>query len=177
MNYNLIGENGAVYGPVDFDGLRKWASESRLTPQSVLEEVGTGRRFPASSLPGLFPAATPFSNVIQEGYGQPTQTGYATPPGGPMSAAQYPRGVTGPPIQNNLAKAIFSTVCCCFPIGIVAIINAAQVNSKQAAGDYSGAVEAAKNADKYANISIGIVLAIGILRFLAAFVLHLGRLR
>lgn len=38
-----------------------------------------------------------------------------------------PQGV---PPDNNLVWAILSTVLCCLPLGIVAIIKSTQVNSK-----------------------------------------------
>lgn len=49
-------------------------------------------------------------------------------------------------IPNYLVPAILSTICCCLPFGIVAIIFAAQVNSKLAAGDRAGALEASNRA-------------------------------
>ena len=47
----------------------------------------------------------------------------------------------GPPpqIQNYLVTSILVTLCCCIPAGIVAIVYAAQVNSKLAGGDVAGA--------------------------------------
>ena len=41
-----------------------------------------------------------------------------------------------PKPDNNLVLAIFSTVCCCLPLGIVAIIKACSVNTLYAAGNY-----------------------------------------
>jgi hypothetical protein len=49
-------------------------------------------------------------------------------------------------IRNYLAESILVTLCCCVPIGIPAIVFAAQVNSKAAAGDVAGAVEASRQA-------------------------------
>ena len=42
-------------------------------------------------------------------------------------------------IPNYLVQAILVTVFCCLPFGIPAIVFAAQVNSKVAAGDIHGA--------------------------------------
>ncbi|RMH64451.1 MAG: CD225/dispanin family protein [Cyanobacteria bacterium J003] len=49
-------------------------------------------------------------------------------------------------IPNYLVPAILSTICCCLPVGIIAIIFAAQVDSKLAAGDRAGALEASNKA-------------------------------
>ncbi|WP_315863378.1 CD225/dispanin family protein [Thermosynechococcus sp. QS41] len=45
-----------------------------------------------------------------------------------------------------MVPAILSTICCCLPFGIVAIIFAAQVNSRLAVGDRAGALEASNKA-------------------------------
>ncbi|AHB88968.1 hypothetical protein NK55_08475 [Thermosynechococcus sp. NK55a] len=49
-------------------------------------------------------------------------------------------------IPNYLVPAILSTICCCLPVGIIAIIFAAQVDSKLTAGDRAGALEASNKA-------------------------------
>jgi hypothetical protein len=49
-------------------------------------------------------------------------------------------------IPNYLVQAILCTLCCCLPFGIVAIVYAAQVNSKLAGGDFHGALNASQNA-------------------------------
>ena len=53
------------------------------------------------------------------------------------------------PVPNYLVQAILVTLFCCLPLGIAAIIQAAQVNSKLQAGDYEGAVLASEQAKKY----------------------------
>lgn len=54
-----------------------------------------------------------------------------------------------PSISNWLWQSIVVTVCCCLPLGIVAIIFAAQVNSKLAAGDIVGATDSAGKAKMF----------------------------
>jgi hypothetical protein len=70
------------------------------------------------------------------------------------------------PPDNHLAKAILATVLCCLPIGIVAIVHASSVNGKFIAGDLPGAQRASRQANDWANWSIGLGLAGGILYFL-----------
>jgi hypothetical protein len=60
-------------------------------------------------------------------------------------------------IPNYLIPAILS-VFCCWPLAIVAIIFAAQVNGKVAAGDIPGAMDASKKAKLFSFIGIGIGL-------------------
>lgn len=68
-------------------------------------------------------------------------------------------GNQGSKPDNNMLWAILSTLFCCLPLGIVAIINAAKVDGLYRSGDYSGAQEAADNAKKYAQygLVIGII--------------------
>jgi len=60
-----------------------------------------------------------------------------------------------PKVQNYLVPSILVTVCCCVPAGIVAIVFAAQVNSKLGAGDISGAQDSARLARMWTWIAFG----------------------
>ncbi len=90
----------------------------------------------------------------------PPQAASYTPPPSPRPASF---GGTPPPtgqIPNYLVQSILVTLCCCLPLGIVAIIFSTQVNQKLAAGDYAGAMEASRNAKKWSLIGLisGIVV-------------------
>ena len=69
---------------------------------------------------------------------------HVQPSGGPMQK-----------VPNYLAQAILVTLFCCVPFGIVAIVYAAQVNSKLQLGDYTGAVESSKKAEKWCWAAFG----------------------
>src|ERR1044072_6242249 len=58
-------------------------------------------------------------------------------------------------VSNFLVPAIISLFCC-LPVGIVAVIFAAQVNGKCQAGDISGAQDSAKKSKLFSFISIGL---------------------
>jgi hypothetical protein len=76
------------------------------------------------------------------------------------TALQYPQQFgTGATVPNYLAQAILVTIFCCVPFGIPAIVFAAQVNGKLAAGDYTGAVETSKKAKMWCWIALGAGLA------------------
>lgn len=84
----------------------------------------------------------------------PSSGGYVPPPPSSPSSA----GVPGGPIPNYLVHSIIVTLCCCLPLGIVAIVFAAQVNSKLAIGDVSGARDASKKAKMFVMIGVGLGL-------------------
>lgn len=66
---------------------------------------------------------------------------------------------TAKSVPNYLVQAILVTIFCCLPFGIVAIVFAAQVNGKLAAGDYAGASETSKKAKLWCWVSFGVGLA------------------
>ena len=66
-----------------------------------------------------------------------------------------PPGTTPANIPNYLVPAILSVICC-WPLAIVAIIFAAQVNGKVAAGDIQGAMDASKKAKLFSFLGIGL---------------------
>jgi Interferon-induced transmembrane protein len=72
----------------------------------------------------------------------------------------YPQGAYGANVPNYLVQSILVTLFCCLPAEIVAIVYAAQVNSKQGAGDIAGAMAAAKNAKTWCWVSLGAGLAV-----------------
>lgn len=64
-----------------------------------------------------------------------------------------------PLVPNHLVWAVLTTIFCCLPLGVVAIVKAVEVNSKLAAGDIAGARGASATA-KTLVISAAIVGAI-----------------
>lgn len=92
----------------------------------------------------------------------------------PPSSTPY----TGAPIPNYLVQSILVTLCCCLPLGVVAIIFAAQVNTKLAQGDIAGAQEASSKAKMFCWLSVGLGIAafiIGLLINGAAILSQMGR--
>ena len=86
-----------------------------------------------------------------------------------------PSGITaGVEVPNYLAQAILATIFCCVPLGIPAIVFAAQVNGKLAAGDYTGAVESSKKAKMWCWISFGAGAGFVIIYFAVLIIGALG---
>jgi hypothetical protein len=93
----------------------------------------------------------------------PPAQSYTPPP--PPSYGTPSAGVPGPTIPNYLVQSILVTLCCCLPLGVVAIVFSAQVNSKLAAGDIAGAQDASNKAKMFAWIGFGIGLVVMIIWF------------
>jgi len=87
-----------------------------------------------------------------------------TPPPSPTAAPAN--------IPNYLIPAILSLFCC-WPLSIVAIIFAAQVNGKVASGDIQGAMDASKKAKLFSFIAIGIGLGVGLI-YIVLMILGVG---
>jgi len=106
-----------------------------------------------------------------------TNCGAQIPPGATMCLTCHtPAPMSAPqaPVSNYLVPAIIVTLCCCVPFGIVAIVYAAQVNSKLGMGDVFGAEQSAKNAKMWTWIAFGSGIVLGIIYFFVGF---LGALR
>ena len=85
MHY-VVASDGQKYGPADGPTLNTWIAAGRVTPASILEDVATGVRLPAASLPGLAfvnpnaaSAPSPYPNAAaypRPGYGAGYSSGY-----------------------------------------------------------------------------------------------------
>jgi hypothetical protein len=86
----------------------------------------------------------------------------------PACGERIRRFPPAPKVENYLIPSIFATLCCCLPLGVVALIYAAQVNSKLAAGDIAGAQLASKNAKLWMTIGICVGLLIALIKVVLA---------
>lgn len=94
----------------------------------------------------------------------PAPSGFSPPPPVPGGAFGH-SGLPPAKPANNLVGSILVTLFCCLPLGIPAIVFAAQVDSKYAAGDYDGAARAAATSKTWMWWSLGIGLAGGLAYF------------
>jgi len=68
-------------------------------------------------------------------------------------------------VPNYLIPAIISALCC-FPLGIISIIFAAQVNGKVTSGDTAGALDASRKAKLFSIIFIALGVVVWVCYFL-----------
>lgn len=121
----------------------------------------------AAAPPPMEPPPPPPPAPEPQAYAPPPAAAAPPPPAAP--APPPAAAPTGAKPSNYLAFSIFTTICCCLPVGVAAIVFAAQVNSKWTAGDYAGAEQSAKTAKMLAWIAFGV----GIVVNLGSLVLNL----
>ena len=68
--------------------------------------------------------------------------------------------------NNYMALAIFTTICCCLPLGIIAIVKASKVNEYFALRQYELAQKAADDAKKWSVIGVCVGLVCHIIYLL-----------
>src|SRR5688500_7243359 len=92
-------------------------------------------------------------------------TGSTGPYEAPRQGYSAPGGMAKP--KNWFVESILATICCCNPLGIVAIVFAVKVDGLANRGDYHGAVDAANKAKIFfiLTLVLGLVGNIGYLVF------------
>jgi len=91
--------------------------------------------------------------------------------GEPLASIEQPRQPMEPKPDNYLVWSILATLFCCLIPGIVAIVYAAQVDTKWMMGDYAGAREAAKTARTWTLVAFILGLA-GIIAYIIIFAIY-----
>jgi len=170
-----IGPSTEIWCP----GMDNWAPANTVPEISAL--LGGGVAAPAPSVPD--PAATSYTGGTGGDYNSGNSqnygnSGYANNPSygnqqqpnfgnqqQPYGNQQQPYGnqqpnfgnqqgmPTGNKPDNYLVWAILSTLFCCWPVGIVSIVNAAKVDAEWNKGNYAEAQKCSDNAKKFATIS------------------------
>jgi hypothetical protein len=69
----------------------------------------------------------------------------------------------GPLVPSHLTEAILVTIFCCMPFGIVAIVYAAQVNTRLETGDLAGAQSASRTAANWCWAAFWSALALSLI--------------
>lgn len=72
--------------------------------------------------------------------------------------------------NNHLTWAIISTILCCWPFGVAAIVNSTKVDKYWTAGYKEEAYKAAADAKKWADISLYVAIACWVIYILLVVV-------
>lgn len=144
--------------PVWYNGLPDWTPagvapatrELFFAPSPDKAIVPAEPSAEAQAIPASGESAPPVPGA-QQGY-NPNQ-GYYGQQGYNPQGYPYGPGQQGPP-PSYLAWAIISTLCCCIPFGVVAIIYASKVNGLWLRGDVNGAYKASARAQTWTILAI-----------------------
>lgn len=151
MTYHLS-RNGQPTGTCTKDEAIARYARGEILPTDLVWAEGMANWTPAAQVFGA-PAPQP----------PPSPATPVPPAPAPVTPLPAPRpgGDAGKP-ANSLVWAILATLLCCLPTGIVAIVYAAQVDSKWNSGDRFGAETAAKNAKTWCWVSLGVGLLVNV---------------
>lgn len=114
-------------------------------------------------------------NQVNEGVkfcpkcGQPVESQSVQQPQFVAQQVQQPQEKKPMKPESGMMMAILSTLFCCLPLGIVAIVKANKVDKLYFAGDYKGAEEAASGAKTWTYIAMGVGLVVNISAALIQF--------
>ena len=147
-----VGRNGQQTGPFSIEQLKAMVERGELQPTDLVWKEGMSGWEPASTVPGIFSSGP--MPVVTSQPAAPFAQSTVLPP-------------TGVQIPNYLVWSILSTLCCCIPFGIVAIVFSAQVNSKLAAGDVAGARASSDKAKLWCWVAFGTGLVVNIVGAIA----------
>ncbi len=164
-------QNNKQSGPVSQAALYQWLQSGQIDPSVLVWRQGMAEWQPARDLPQFRDAVAGSRNPpMAVGY-QP-QSGYS-PSAGPAQPLAYaiPAGFDGSsaPPKTWLWQSI-ACLLCCWPLAIVAIVYAAQVNSKWAGGDYVGAQHSSNQAALFVKISFFLGLAAFAMQIVFSFI-------
>lgn len=154
-------KNGTQLGPVTEQELSEKASSGEISSSDLIWKEG---------MPDWKPLAqvSEFSGMVSQ-VSAPTNT----PASGNIPMAQpaaYTSSQIHPNIPNYLWQSIVSTVLCCMPFGVVAIVFAAKVDGLVARGDIAGAEAASKSAKTWVTAAVGswlVIMAIYVIMIIA----------
>jgi hypothetical protein len=157
-NYFYVGQNGQQCGPVAMEQLSSCGitRETFVWSEGMTEWKKAGE---VAELANLFIAVPPTPPT------PPTPPAYQAPQ--PQVSVQQPINTkpAGTCPDSYLVWSILTTILCCWPFGIPAIVNAVKVERLWMAGDYAGAYEKSDAAKKWCWISAIAAVVIYVLYF------------
>ena len=142
--------NGEQTGPVSLETLKN----AGITADTLIWCEGMTQWQPASQVAEVAACIAPSLSSIP-----------------PQMKAPAPSNITQRNINairpdTHLVWAILTTLFCCMPFGIVAIVHASQVNGLYDAGNYAGALRASNSAKKWSLIAMISLVAVVIIYYL-----------
>jgi len=164
--------NGSAEGPVSEHDIRRMIDDGTIEFDTGLWCQGMDDWQPAASVDTFsdeFQEPPPLSE--DQPYGAdppPIQSASKGSPANDTTGQSAHQGA--PDIPSHMTKAILTTLFCCVPLGVVAIVKASSVSSAVRRGDYIEARELSDEANTWGNRAIGFGVAAGVIYFFIALV-------
>lgn len=152
-------------GPVSEEEFQRLVAQGVVTPETLVWQSGLTDWQPYGQLQPAAPPPPPdMGPPPQEGPAKDSAwiSGESPAMGGQPQQQTYSYQ-PAPDIPNFLVQSILVTICCCLPLGIPAIVFAAQVNGYIAAGDLQRAQDASNKAKMFSWWAFGLGLAINLI--------------
>lgn len=156
--YYYVDKNNQQQGPVNANDLPKYG----VTKDTLIWKQGMSDWLAAGSIPEL---SDIFPPIIAQ-----TDPVVSTPPVSSSSSASP----TPQKPDNYLVWSILTTIFCCMPAGVVAIVYSAKVDSLWNKNEYKGAREAAKTAKTWCWVSFGVAIGLWLIFILLNICLGLA---
>ncbi len=162
-------ENNQQLGPISEEDLKQKTRSGGLKPATLVWKDGMSDWTSIAELPELAIAIQSFPAPAAPALSKPIASAnpYATPQSTLVQRPAMQMAPSGAYINSGgiLAFAIVTTVLCCLPFGIPAIVYAAKINSQLASGDTMGAHDSASKSKMWSWISLGLGVLFTILFF------------
>lgn len=156
-SYFYLDVNGKQQGPVAADCLKA----AGVTPATLVWCAGMDNWKPAESVEEIRQIWQTQQETAQPQSPQPeaNQTSYGQNNYGQSCNGSCQRLNMPPMPDNYMVWAILTTICCCLPFGIVAIVKASKVKTHYLTGNYERSVLASEEAKKWTIIAfvLGII--------------------
>ncbi|XP_038052857.1 proline-rich transmembrane protein 1-like [Patiria miniata] len=72
--------------------------------------------------------------------------------------------------QDYFGLALFVTLCCCLPLGILGLIRSNDVRNRFLVGDIAGAEQASRQAKTYSYVGLGIGISLTVVSIVALII-------
>ncbi|MFC5412005.1 CD225/dispanin family protein [Larkinella bovis] len=156
-------EGNQQFGPFSLDELRS----KNIQPTTKVWAQGLPDWVAAQTVPEI-------NEWLSGASGQPFQPAVPVPPVARPFQESYtpnqPLGNMPPKPKSWLVESILATLFCCLPFGIAGIVNASNVDSRYANGDFAGAQRASDEAAKWTKVSFFVAIGLWVLYIAAIFI-------
>ncbi len=162
----FTGKNGTTAGPFTEAEMQRMAGSGELNPDDLVWREGDANWQAAKMVATFFPAlaalAAPMLSIPPPMNPPPGANPYYA---APRFQESFQAEASTPRPPNHLVWSIVTTLLCCLPLGIAAIIYSCKVEGLHLSGNTKGAIQAANTAKTLNFVSLLLGVLIILLNF------------